>query len=85
MVGLKGGEIMPIMVSREQIQQARLKYPINTRIELIGSYNPKSPPTGSKGTIQNISEKGTIFIKWDEYPQLNVDIFVNDNLRIIDK
>ena len=69
--------------SREQIERYKKKYPPGTRVQL--DYMPTDPapiPTGTKGTVVEVDDIGTVHTKWDNGRQLGL-IIGEDQFHII--
>lgn len=52
--------------SREQIERYKKMYPPGTRVQL--DYMPDDPqpvPSGTKGTVMEVDDIGTVHTKWD--------------------
>lgn len=69
--------------SREQIRRWREMYPPGTRVQL--DYMPTDPapiPTGTKGTVMEVDDIGTVHTKWDNGRQLGL-IIGEDQFHVI--
>lgn len=55
------------IIDKKTLEKLRKQYPPGTRVELVkmnDPYNTKLTP-GSKGTVVNVDDIGTIHISWD--------------------
>ena len=54
------------MIDRAQVERLRKQYPIGSRIELVEMVDdPRPIESGTKGTLLDIDDIGTLFVKWD--------------------
>lgn len=54
------------MIDRAQVERLRKRYPIGSRIELVEmTDDPRPIESGAKGTLLDIDDIGTLFVKWD--------------------
>lgn len=61
------------MMSREQVERLRERYPIGSRIELHEMLDDPCPiEPGSKGELLYIDDGGVLHIKWDNGRGLGV-------------
>ena len=72
--------------SRDDIQRIRERYPAGTRVELIRMNDPynRSLRPGRKGTVVDVDDMGTVFVKWDCGSGLGV-VLGEDEIRVLDK
>lgn len=69
--------------SREQIERYKKKYPPGTRVQLDNMPDDTQPvPFGTKGTVMNVDDAGTVHTKWDNGRQLGL-IIGEDQFHII--
>ena len=66
------------MISREQINALREKYPVGTRVRLDYMDDDQAPPVGTEGTVKYVDDIGTIFVKWDNGSSLGVAYGIDD-------
>ena len=55
------------IIDKKTLENLRKQYPPGTRVELVkmnDPYNTKLTP-GSKGTVVNVDDIGTIHVSWD--------------------
>lgn len=54
------------MMTREQVQRTKEKYPEGTKIRLVRMYDDPCPvESGTTGVVQLVDGIGNIHIKWD--------------------
>lgn len=54
------------MMSREQVERLRERYPIGSQIELHEMPDdPRPIESGTRGKLIDIDDTGTLFVKWD--------------------
>ena len=58
--------------SRDVVEQLRREYPAKTRVELVQMDDPQAPPIGTKGTVLEVDDTGSILMSWDNGSGLNV-------------
>lgn len=67
------------MIKRNELEDLRAKLPAGTRVELVEMQDLQAPPAGTKGTVKEIDDIGTIHVAWDNGSGLglvhNVDIW----------
>lgn len=61
-----------ILIAPKQLEIMRKLYPNGTRIELLRMNDPQAPPIGTKGTVYEIDDYGSILVNWDNGSKLNV-------------
>lgn len=61
-------------ISKETLESLRQTYPAGTRVLLRKMNDPYAPPFGTLGTtVHEPDENGSILVKWDNGPTLNVN------------
>ena len=58
--------------NKETVEQIRRMYPAGTRVELLAMDDPQAPPVGTKGTVLDVDDTGSLLMKWDNGSGLNV-------------
>ena len=58
--------------NKETVEQIRRMYPAGTRVELVAMDDPQAPPVGTKGTVLDVDDTGSLLMKWDNGSGLNV-------------
>ena len=58
--------------NKETVEQIRRMYPAGTRVELLAMDDPQAPPVGTKGTVFDVDDTGSLLMKWDNGSGLNV-------------
>ena len=69
--------------SRETIEKIRQKYPKGTRVELVKMSDLQAPPAGTKGTVIDVDDVGSLIMAWDNGCGLNV-LFQVDKVKKLD-
>lgn len=57
------------------------KYPAGTRVVLEKMDDFQAPPIGTKGTVVEVDDIGTIFVDWDNGSKLGV-VYGEDRIAI---
>ncbi|MPM18896.1 hypothetical protein SDC9_65314 [bioreactor metagenome] len=71
--------------SQKEVKKIKEQYPKGTRIELISMNDPYSSiEPGTKGTVENIDDIGTLHMKWDNGRTLGV-VPGEDSFKVISK
>ena len=70
--------------SKEQIATLRQRYPIGTKVELLGMDDPQAPPMGSIGEVMGVDDAGQLLVRWETGSSLNL-ISGIDSFRIVQK
>ena len=69
--------------NKETVEQIRRMYPAGTRVELLAMDDPQAPPVGTKGTVFDVDDTGSLLMKWDNGSGLNV-VWQQDRVRKVD-
>ncbi|MBQ9032694.1 MAG: DUF4314 domain-containing protein [Parasporobacterium sp.] len=67
-------------LNKETVEQIRRMYPAGTRVELLAMDDPQAPPVGTKGTVLDVDDTGSLLMKWDNGSGLNV-VWQQDRVR----
>lgn len=68
------------MITKEQLEALRSRYPAGTRVELLQMDDVQAPPIGTKGTVTGVDDTGSLMVNWDNGSGLNV-IYGIDHVR----
>ena len=60
------------MITKEQLEALRARYPAGTRVELLQMDDVQAPPVGTKGTVLGVDDTGSLLMRWDTGSSLNV-------------
>ena len=60
------------MITKEQLEALRSRYPAGTRVELLQMDDVQAPPIGTKGTVTGVDDTGSLMVNWDNGSGLNV-------------
>ena len=72
------------MITKEQLEALRSRYPAGTRVELLQMDDVQAPPIGTKGTVTGVDDTGSLMVNWDNGSGLNV-IYGIDRVRKVVK
>ncbi len=70
------------MLTNNEIEQLRKRYPTGTRVRLIRMEDLHSPPDGCMGTVRLVDDIGTIHVAWDNGSSLGV-VYGVDEIEIL--
>lgn len=71
--------------SRETLISIRHSYPVGSRVELLHMDDEQAPPIGTRGTVVNVDDIGTVHVKWDNGSTLGA-VWREDRItRVFDK
>ena len=56
----------------EQLARLRSTYPPGTRVALVRMDDVQAPPIGTKGTVTEVDDNGSLLVNWDNGSGLNV-------------
>ena len=48
------------MITKEQLEALRSRYPAGTRVELLQMDDVQAPPIGTKGTVTGVDDTGSL-------------------------
>ena len=71
------------MITKEQLEALRSRYPAGTRVELLQMDDVQAPPAGTKGTVLGVDDTGSLLMRWDNGSGLNV-VYGEDIVRKVD-
>ena len=60
------------LIGKETLQALRERYPAGTRVELVQMDDAQAPPVGTKGTVRDVDDMGSIMVAWDNGCGLSV-------------
>lgn len=63
---------MKMIISKEELNDLREKYPVGCRVKLTKMDDIQAPPLGTKGTVRGIDDIGSIMVSWDTGSSLSV-------------
>ena len=58
--------------SKTVVEVLRQQYPVGTQVELVRMDDPQAPPIGTKGTVKDVDDIGSIMVAWDNGCGLSV-------------
>ena len=50
------------MITKEQLEALRSRYPAGTRVELLQMDDVQAPPIGTKGTVTGVDDTGSLMV-----------------------
>ena len=53
------------IITKEQLEALRSRYPAGTRVELLQMDDVQAPPIGTKGTVTGVDDTGSLMVNWD--------------------
>ena len=66
---------------RDIVNKVKEQYPAGSRVELISMNDPyRDIPSGTKGTVKEVDDTGTIHVHWDNGCSLGV-VYGEDSCR----
>ena len=72
------------MITKEQLEALRYRYPAGTRVELLQMDDVQAPPIGTKGTVTGVDDDtGSLMVNWDNGSGLNVIYGIDYAVKII--
>jgi hypothetical protein len=74
---------MSKIISEKQLEQCRELYAPDTRVELVSMNDPcTNLKPGDRGTVTDVDDIGTVFVKWDNGSGLGV-AYGADQIKIV--
>ena len=70
------------MISKEALQALRERIPRGTRVELVKMDDFQAPPPGTRGTVREVDDIGSIMVSWDTGSSLSV-AYGEDVCRVV--
>lgn len=64
----------------DEVKYLREQFPTGTRVELEEMDDAQAPPIGTKGTVCNVDDIGSLIVSWDNGSRLNV-VFGVDSVK----
>lgn len=61
-----------LLISNEELEALRKKYPTGTRVRLVRMEDTQAPPVGTLGTVRGVDDTGSLLMSWDNGSSLNV-------------
>ena len=68
--------------SKEIVEKLKKEYPKGTRVQLVAMDDFQAPPIGTKGTVIDVDDTGSIMVSWDNGSSLNVVYDVDKCIKI---
>lgn len=66
---------------RDIVNKVKEQYPAGSRVELISMNDPyRDIPSGTKGTVKEVDDTGTIHVDWDNGSHLGI-VYGEDSCR----
>ena len=70
------------MITKEQLEALRSRYPAGTRVELLQMDDVQAPPIGTKGTVTGVDD--SLMVNWDNGSGLNVIYGIDRVRKVVD-
>lgn len=64
----------------DEVKYLREQFPTGTRVELEKMDDAQAPPIGTKGTVCNVDDIGSLIVSWDNGSRLSV-VFGVDRVK----
>lgn len=61
-----------IMLEKDKVERLREEYPKGTKVRLISMNDPYPVPEGTKGTVINVDDVGTVHVRWENGSSLGL-------------
>ena len=68
------------MITKEQLEALRSRYPAGTRV----MDDVQAPPIGTKGTVTGVDDTGSLMVNWDNGSGLNVIYGIDRVRKVVD-
>ena len=52
-------------ISEKELERIRRMFPVGARVELVHMDDVHAPPRGTKGTVRDVDDIGTVHVTWD--------------------
>ena len=52
-------------ISEKELERIRRTFPVGARVELVHMDDVHAPPRGTKGTVRDVDDLGTVHVTWD--------------------
>ena len=49
---------------KETVERLRRQYPAGCRVELVHMDDMQAPPIGTKGTVTDVDDAGSVMVSW---------------------
>lgn len=72
------------VITKEALQALRERFPRGTRVELVQMDDPQAPPIGTKGTVRDVDDIGSIMVAWDNGSGLSVAYGADICRKVVD-
>ena len=72
------------MITKEQLESLRSRYPAGPRVELHEMDDVQAPPIGTKGTVTGVDDTGSLMVDWDNDSGLNVVYGIDRVRKVVD-
>ena len=72
------------VITKEALQALRERFPRGTRVELVQRDDPQAPPIGTKGTVRDVDDIGSIMVAWDNGSGLSVAYGADICRKVVD-
>lgn len=72
------------LITREQLESLRSRYPAGCRVELVQMDDVQAPPIGTKGTVTGVDDTGSLLVDWDNGSGLNVIYGIDRVRKVVD-
>ena len=71
------------LISKEELEKLRTKFTPGKRVKLLKMDDISAPPKGTLGTVRDVDDVGTIFVKWDNGSGLGA-AYGEDIIQLVD-
>lgn len=61
-----------MFIEAKELKKLREKYKEGDKVELVYMNDWQAPPPGTKGTVRNVDDTGTIHVNWETGSSLGV-------------
>ena len=69
-------------ISEKELERIRRKFPVGARVELVHMDDVHAPPRGTKGTVRDVDDIGTVHVIWDNGSSLGA-VYGEDVIALI--